>query len=79
VPASLRSLPRPGHPVLLFDVRPDAAGRALQNIDLALQRMVAKGKVTEADRRALTGRIAPDRYRVSPLLRRKMFSGGRFL
>jgi 3-hydroxybutyryl-CoA dehydrogenase len=48
-----------GHPVLLFDVRPDAAGRALQNIDLALQRMVAKGKVTEADRRALTGRITP--------------------
>ena len=50
-----------GHPVLLFDVRPDAAGQALQT---------TPPKVAE---------YGEDRYRgVSPLLRRKMFSGADF-
>lgn len=48
-----------GHPVLLFDVRPDAARGAIEGIGAALQRLVAKGKLAEADRLALTGRIAP--------------------
>ncbi len=48
-----------GHPVLLFDVEPDAARRAIQNIDSALQRLVAKGKLPDSDRVALIGRITP--------------------
>lgn len=48
-----------GHPVLLFDVEPDAARRAIENIDSALQRLVAKGKLADSDRLTLIDRISP--------------------
>jgi 3-hydroxybutyryl-CoA dehydrogenase len=48
-----------GHPVLLFDVRADAAADAVNRIDQALRRLVSKGQLAEAERLALIGRITP--------------------
>ncbi len=47
-----------GHPVLLFDVRPDAARRAIETIDGTLRRLVDKGKLEDRERSALVGRIS---------------------
>lgn len=48
-----------GHPVLLYDVRPEAAQRALAGIAAALERLVSKGKLAAAEQQALVDRIAP--------------------
>jgi 3-hydroxybutyryl-CoA dehydrogenase len=47
-----------GYRVLLTDVSPDALGRALDVVRKNLDRQVARGKVSEADRDAALGRIA---------------------
>ncbi|MCB2099810.1 MAG: 3-hydroxyacyl-CoA dehydrogenase PaaC [Rhodobacterales bacterium] len=48
-----------GHPVLLFDLRAEAPAAAKAGIGKALDRVVAKGRMTEADRDALLGRVTP--------------------
>ncbi len=48
-----------GHPVRLFDLREDAAGSAISRIDTALARLVVKGRMSQAQRIALTSRIQP--------------------
>lgn len=48
-----------GHPVLLFDVQPQAATRAMDRIHDALQKRVRKGKLAAEDCQALMARISP--------------------
>lgn len=48
-----------GHSVLLFDVRPQAAQQAIEDIGAALRRLVGKGKLAEQDRSSLIDRITP--------------------
>ena len=48
-----------GHPVRLFDLREDAPEAAISGIATALVRLVDKGRMSEAQRIALTGRIQP--------------------
>lgn len=46
-----------GHPVLLYDNRPDAAGQALADIAQQLQKRVEKGRQSSEDRAAILGRL----------------------
>src|SRR4051794_5712366 len=48
-----------GHPVLLHDVREDAAERAIRGVAAALERRVAQGKLTAKAGAAIVGRITP--------------------
>ena len=46
-----------GHPVLLLDTRPGAASAAVQNIREMLEKLVAKGKLSQEARDAALGRL----------------------
>ncbi len=48
-----------GHRVLMVDARAGAAAKAVQGVDDALGKLVAKGKMAEDDRAALVGRLQP--------------------
>ncbi|MGC5698688.1 3-hydroxyacyl-CoA dehydrogenase PaaC [Pseudomonas sp. NFXW11] len=48
-----------GHPVRLLDQSPGAAARAVATIDQRLARQVAKGRLDEASRQAIHGRLQP--------------------
>lgn len=48
-----------GHPVLLYDTRPETAARALEQIGARLAKRVADGKMSAADRDSFLGRISP--------------------
>jgi 3-hydroxybutyryl-CoA dehydrogenase len=48
-----------GHPVFIYDVNPSAARRAIEGVDSALRRLVAKGKLADEDKSALISRITP--------------------
>ncbi len=48
-----------GHPVLLFDTRPDAIAAALTGLASTMDKLVAKGKFTREDADALLERITP--------------------
>jgi len=48
-----------GHPVLLFDTRPDAVAAALKGLAGTMEKLVAKGKFIRSDADALLGRIRP--------------------
>ncbi|MEO7080946.1 MAG: 3-hydroxyacyl-CoA dehydrogenase NAD-binding domain-containing protein, partial [Flavobacteriales bacterium] len=47
-----------GHPVLLFDTRPDAIAAALKGLAATMEKLVAKGKYTRADADELLARIS---------------------
>ena len=48
-----------GHPVMLFDVNPDATDQALGRLDSLFRRLVAKGKWTQEQAEVTLGRIRP--------------------
>lgn len=48
-----------GHPVVLVDAQPDAADKALATLRQTFDKLVAKGKVSEADAQATLGRVTP--------------------
>ena len=48
-----------GHPVLLFDTRPDTIAAALKGLSATMEKLVAKGKYTRTDADALLARISP--------------------
>ncbi|WP_010149334.1 3-hydroxyacyl-CoA dehydrogenase NAD-binding domain-containing protein [Serinicoccus profundi] len=48
-----------GHPVVLVDAQPDAADKALATLRQTFDKLVAKGKVSEADAKATLGRVTP--------------------
>lgn len=48
-----------GHPVLLYDTRPEAVTRGIAGIAGALEKLAAKGKMSGADKDALLARIMP--------------------
>ena len=48
-----------GHPVLLYDARPDAAQTALSNLEITFEKLVAKGKVSSDDAALTLARIEP--------------------
>lgn len=47
-----------GHRVILFDVRADAANRALESIGTVLDRLVSKNKLSADEARAIAGRLS---------------------
>ena len=48
-----------GHPALLFDARPDAPARAIEQINASLSRLVERKRMREADAATLIARIRP--------------------
>ena len=48
-----------GHPVVLFDARPEAVPAALDNLRTTVAKLVAKGKMAPAEAGAMIDRIAP--------------------
>lgn len=48
-----------GHPVLLYDAKPEAPRRAIEGIATALERRVAEGRMRAATRDAVVGRLQP--------------------
>ncbi len=48
---------RAGHPVLLYDTRPEAAANAIQGIGATLHKMAAKGRFTAEQASAVHGRL----------------------